>query len=230
MIGEVGSDLRKTPMRDLTVALLRGPDPSQVPGVLDEINRRWALAGRQQGLAFRSVMAEMTGDGEPQPASPDGLAAAVEDARQFLATHTLIHELWVLQEAGVVPADLYASPDTLRRAHRILNREIERAAPEFGPDGEVIRQPDDLDDAAAHLAYWSRLALVGRGDRLIEDQLRLAGSMREDLAQNRYLQSRDALAELRGPWSLEEHLANPVGKQYLEPRPPLATDTAADQP
>lgn len=215
-MGELGPDLRTTLMRDLTVPLLRGPDMSQVPEVLDEINRRWALASRQQGLAFRSVLAEMTGAGEPQPASP-GDHAAVEDARQFLATQTLIHELWVLQEAGVAPADLYASADTLRRVHGILNREIARTDPAFGPDGDIVREPDELDAAAAHLAYWSRLALFGLGDRLIEDQLRLAGAMEQELAQNRYRLTGDALVELRGPWSLEEHLANPVGKQYLEP-------------
>jgi hypothetical protein len=205
-------------MPDLTVELLRGPDASHAVEVLEEINRRWALAGRQQGLAMSSMLAEIHGTEEPPPPADD--PAAVEDARQFLATQTLIHELWVLQEADVAPADLYASVDTLRRVHRILNREIARADPEVGPDGEVIRHPDEFDDAAAHLAYWSRLALFGRGDQLIAHQLRLAGAMDEDLAQNRYLLIQDALAELRGPWSLEEHLADPVGKQYLEPQPP----------
>ncbi|MFL6118868.1 hypothetical protein, partial [Actinophytocola sp.] len=206
-------------MPDLAVALLREPDPSHAPEVLDEINRRWAAAGRAQGRAMRSVLAEMTGTGEPPAPASDDLAA-VEDARQFLATQTLIHELWVLQQAGVAPADLYASVDTLRRVHRILNRETARADPEFGPDGEVLRQPDELDDAAVHLAYWSRLALFGRGDQLIADQLRLAGAMDQELTLNRYVLTRDALADLRGPWSLEEHLANPVGKQYLAPQPP----------
>jgi hypothetical protein len=91
----------------------------------------------------------------------------------------------------------------------------------------VLRIPAaDAADAAAHLAYWSRLALFGRGDRLIEDQLRLAGAMREDLSQNRYWLPRDALAELHGPWSLEEHLANP-GRQAV---PPTAATLAKQQP
>lgn len=205
-------------MPDLAVALLRGPDPSHAPEVLDEINRRWVAAGRQQALTFRSALAEMTHAAAPQPSSSDD-PAAVEDARQFLATQTLIHELWVLQEAGVIPADLYASVDTIRRVRRVLNREIARADPAFGPDGEVVREPDGLDDAAAHLAYWSSLALFGRGDQLVAGQLRLAGVMDPDLTQNRYLLTRDALAELAGPWSLEEHLVDPVGKQYLEPQP-----------
>lgn len=215
-------------MPDLTVALLRGPDPAHAPEILDEINRRWALAGRQQGLAMHSVLAEMTRAAEPPPSSPDDLAA-VEDARQFLATQTLVHELWVLQEADVTPADLYASVDTIRRVHRILNRELARADPAFGPDGEIVHEPDELDDAATHLAHWSRIALFGRGDQLIADQLRLAGAMDQDLTQSRYLLTQDALAELHGPWSLEEHLANPVGKQYLRrshPGPKLSCSPA----
>lgn len=156
-------------------------------------------------------------------ASPDQLAP-VEQARQYLAALTLIYELWVLQEADVRPDGLWASQYAPTRVHEILRREMSRVPSPFdGPEDNI----DPLGSSASWLALWADLALFGDARRLIDQHYLLAGDLRYVLPPEHLEVCAQALAELRGPWSLPEFLASPVGKDYYRPQQPTPPSTLA---
>lgn len=149
-------------------------------------------------------------------ASPDQLAP-VEQARQHLAALTLIYELWVLQEADVRPDGLWASQYAPTRVHEVLRRELSRLPSPFdGPEDNI----DPLGSSASWLAAWADRALFGDARRLIDEHYLLAGDLRYMLPPEHLEVCAQALAELRGPWSLPEFLASPVGKDYYRPQQP----------
>jgi hypothetical protein len=217
-----GEDLRSLPMADLAVALHRAYDNgTDFDRLLSETERRWDAAAEQRGIVSPGF-----GSAETLTAAPRHNPAPVEQARQYLGTQTLIHSLWLLQEAGVEPSDLYRDPDSLQRVWDVVQREQDRAEAHHGADGEVLAEADPDADAISHLVYWSRLALFGPSEELVHDQRRLAGSTREDLFQARDWLCSEYLTELRGPWALDELLAHPVGLLYHQPLDPDAPEIA----
>jgi hypothetical protein len=225
-------DLTVTPVIELVSAALT-PGHPDTDAHRAEIQRRWNHASEQHALARKAIANPDPDEVAAIEAAYD--PAAVEHARCYLRSLTLIHELWVLQEAGVRTDELYTLPDAPQRVVAVLQREADRNnSPVQAVDHEHAQsaeadqsaeahqlalwndEPDPLGTAAARLAIWTEQALFRQSRALLWEHGNLAGNMpREGLHQYEELCSQ-ALARLDGPWALEEFLAHPVGKDdYL---------------
>jgi hypothetical protein len=206
------------PMAELAVSLHSlDPDTPEFQVISEEVLRRWNAAGEQHALSRQAFGDETRSEQFREGYQPE----LVEEARQFLGVQTLIHERWVLQEAGVEPALLFCDPASTEQVWTILGREQDRAELERGPDGELLADADPGARAIDHLTYWSTLALFGSGESLVQDQRRLAGQMMEEIVEGRFRLCRQYLAQLHGSWSLDAVIAQQVGKAYHGPLDPL---------
>jgi hypothetical protein len=98
------ADVPSIPMTELAVSLhsLDAGTP-EFQLIFEEVLRRWNAAGDQHALAWQAF-----GDEDRSEQIPEGYQPAlVEEAHQFLGVQTLIHERWVLQEAGIEPARVF---------------------------------------------------------------------------------------------------------------------------
>lgn len=206
-------------MLDLALAMHDFDHPQQ-RDLIAEVQRRWDAASEQRTLMWRPPWeVDKADDLRPQVD-----IAAVEQARLYLAAQTLIYERWVLQEADIEPAALWTGPDAVRAVYAVITREANRQDAHLTPEGLVIGEEDPVGLGARHLSYWVDLALFGDANVLIEDQYRLAGDMREDTLQQQFELCCEALADLDGPWSIQQALAGQVGKTYYQPQTPGPSD------
>ncbi|ONI88044.1 hypothetical protein ALI22I_20080 [Saccharothrix sp. ALI-22-I] len=233
-------DLTTTPMIELVSAALT-PGHPDTDAHRVEIQRRWNQASEQHALARKGFANPDQDEVAAIEAAYD--PAAVEHARCYLRSLTLIHELWVLQEAGVRPDELYTLPDAPQRVVAVLRREVDRQdslaqavggepaqSTDTGQSTEAGRlalrdERDPLGAAAARLAVWTEQALFRESRVLLWEHGNLAGNMPQELLHQYEELCSQALARLDGPWALEEFLASPVGKDDYLFRDP-ATQTA----
>jgi hypothetical protein len=130
----------------------------------------------------------------------------------------------VLQEANIEPDRLWTGPDAIRAVYAVIAREANRSDAHPTLDGQVVGEEDPLGRGAQHLSYWVDLALFGDEHILVEDQYRLAGDIREDTLQHQFDLCCQALADLRGPWSIQQALPAGVGKTYHLAQKPTPSD------
>lgn len=214
---------------ELVTASLARDHPDRAAAAA-ELRRRWELARRAGDLWHTAV--EQAGDGftrlDPAAAQQAALDAGydpadLEPARAYLAALTLIYELWVLQEAGVEPENLYATTENVRLVREVLHREATRHEAHLTA-GTAYDLPDPLGAGAHYLARAVDLALFAAPEQLHEQLLRWAGDLHEDVLPELRQLCADALAGLQGPWALDRALANPgFGKHHHRPHQPVTT-------
>lgn len=207
---------RATPMLEL-IQRMAGDDKATRRRAAGEVQRRWNAAAEVQGQAWTAFHPPGWSHRGAEPAPPEPVDipynhAAIDDARQLLSGMTLINELWILQRAGVAPADLFLERDGPARVYEVLNAEYDLEQTEPGDDQLLV-------EGAEYLARCVERTLFGESARILADHLRLAGNMRSDLLQECVELTMLAHAELDSAWTLQSFLADPAGSGYYLPQP-----------
>ncbi|RJQ66206.1 hypothetical protein D5S17_35885 [Pseudonocardiaceae bacterium YIM PH 21723] len=164
----------------------------------------------------RSIIAGFTAETGETYSSIDDRYRAVESSRVYLSAQQLIHELWVLQRAGVQPDDLFQHRDALDKVLSVL---AEAPGPRRGGGENPYRtiQPRTR-DAAEQLASFTQFALLGSEQMLVTELRNAAGMMNGDLLQARSSLCTRFLAQLEpgSPWDPATVMANAVGTRHWE--------------
>ncbi|MFJ5984475.1 hypothetical protein [Lentzea sp. NPDC092896] len=201
-----------TPMLNL-VQHMAGGNTAANRRASDEVQRRWDTAVQYRNAELQ-VLFPPGRTWHSQSPTPDDVPyhlAAIDDARQLLSVMTLVHELAILQRAGVHPAELFIQPDGPGRVFEELNAEHDLS--HTGPSNDPLET-----DAAQLFARWVERSLFGASAQVLRDHREAAGFMHPDGLQWCIELTRRACARLEGPWTLESFLTNPVGSGYYLPQ------------